>query len=535
MNRNGLHVLMIIMLMGALKAISPCFEASAYAEESKTTYRYYVDSETGKPYSPLYESGPVRYVVQFPGHDPYDAFLYGRDFVAFLSITSEESYAIRNLWFSLRIDGKELIPARNNYLSDKEQWKQYTVIRQMPKPAAALDLDSKKQTLIGFIYEPEQLRDSPKAELEVKFDLTVGKAKSTIEKHFVLRRTTTSEQTRGDPRLNERKPGEAVLVGAWWLDTHGSKLPARYQATVAKVESGKESAVRLTGRGFLPRVRYDRIHFEGFFVHFDRDRSVSWKDLSHQSAAAHREGRLDEAISLGEAAIQRAEGEVDPDDLEFALLLHNVGMLNAFAHKYERAEALLRRSLAIRERQLGTKHLDVAITLQNLGAVLSLQGKGEAAEPLQKRSLEIFESQLGSDHPETAKALDHLAHAYILQKKYSAAQATFEKALAIREHALGAHHPDTGVTYDNLGWVCAAQGAYERAEKLHRKALEILEMTYGPDHPEVGRALMNLSHVYEKMGKAEQARAMRDRAAAIRSRHPIESGSSEPLFPEPKP
>jgi hypothetical protein len=315
MNRNGLPVLMIVMLMGALNAISPCFEASAYAGESKTTYRYYVDSETGKPYSPLYESGPVRYVVQFPGHNPYDAFLYGSDFVAFLSIFSEESYAIRNLWFSLRIDGKELIPARNSYLSDKEKWKQYTVIEQMPTPARKLGVYLPvEDALIGFIYRPAQLKDSPKLELEVKFDLTVGKAKSTIEKHFVLRRTTTSEQTRGDPRFSERQPGEAVLVGAWWLDMRGGNVSAEYQAIVAKVESGEESAVRLTGRGFLPRVRYDSLHFEGFFLHVDRKRSASWEDLSRQSAAAYREGKLDEAISLGEAAIQRAEGEVDPDD-----------------------------------------------------------------------------------------------------------------------------------------------------------------------------------------------------------------------------
>lgn len=273
MSPSGIPFLITVILMSALKVIGACFEAPAYAGESKTVYHYYVDSQTGKPYSPLYESGPVRYVVKFPGHNPYDAFLYGSDFVAFLSIHSEEPYTIRNLWFSLKIDGKKLIPARNSYLSDKEKWKQYTVIEQMPTPAQQLGVYLPvEEALIGFIYRPAQLKDSPKLELEVKFDLMVGKAKSTIEKHFVLRRITTSEQTRGDPQFNEREPGDVVLVGAWWLDSRGSNLSAEYQAIVAKVESGEESAVRLTGRGFLPRVRHGSIHFEGFFLHVDRDR-----------------------------------------------------------------------------------------------------------------------------------------------------------------------------------------------------------------------------------------------------------------------
>jgi len=272
MSSNGFPFLVAAILMGASGALGRCVETTAYAEEAKTAYEYYVDSETNKAYSPLYESGPVRYVVQFPGHNPYDAFLYGDDFVAFLSIASKESYAIRNLWFSLKSDGKELIAPRNSGVSDKEKWKAYTAIREQATPARGLHLDLAEGALMGFIYKPAQLKGVSKVDLDVKFDLIVGEARSTIKKHFVLRRTTLSERTRDDPRFRERPPGDAVLVGAWWLDTRGNNLSAEYEAIVAKVAKGEESAVRLTGHGFLPRVRYDEIHFEGFFMHVDRAR-----------------------------------------------------------------------------------------------------------------------------------------------------------------------------------------------------------------------------------------------------------------------
>jgi hypothetical protein len=157
-------------------------------------------------------------------------------------------------------------------VSEEEKWKLHTHIMPQPTPARELDMDFTDQALIGFIYQPAQLDNLDTASLEVNFDLIVGESKSPIVRRFSLRRTSLSKRTGEDPQFRERQPGEAVLVGPWWLDTRGNNLSAEYEGIVTKAASDPDTAIRLTGRGFLPRLRFGSIHFEGFFLHVDHHR-----------------------------------------------------------------------------------------------------------------------------------------------------------------------------------------------------------------------------------------------------------------------
>ena len=67
--------------------------------------------------------------------------------------------------------------------------------------------------------------------------------------------------------------------------------------------------------------------------------------------------------------------------------------------RYAEAEPLYRRSLAIREKQLGRDHPDVATSLNNLAVLYQAMGRYAEAEPLYRRSLEIREKQLGATTP----------------------------------------------------------------------------------------------------------------------------------------
>ena len=67
--------------------------------------------------------------------------------------------------------------------------------------------------------------------------------------------------------------------------------------------------------------------------------------------------------------------------------------------RYAEAEPLYRRSLEIREKQLGADHPDVAHSLNNLAGLYQAMGRYAEAEPLYKRSLEIREKQLGPTTP----------------------------------------------------------------------------------------------------------------------------------------
>ncbi len=78
--------------------------------------------------------------------------------------------------------------------------------------------------------------------------------------------------------------------------------------------------------------------------------------------------------------------------------------------------------------------------------------KYEQAEPLYQRALAIAEQQLGAEHPDTAISLNNLAALYHEQGKYEQAEPLYQRALAI--------------DLNNLAAIYRAQGKYEQAEPL---------------------------------------------------------------------
>jgi len=88
----------------------------------------------------------------------------------------------------------------------------------------------------------------------------------------------------------------------------------------------------------------------------------------------------------------------------------------------------------------GTEHPNTARSLNNLASLYDAQGKYELAEPLHLRALAIWEEQLGPEHPSTAGSLNSLAELYRAQGRYELAEPLHLRALAIRERQLGPEH-----------------------------------------------------------------------------------------------
>ena len=74
----------------------------------------------------------------------------------------------------------------------------------------------------------------------------------------------------------------------------------------------------------------------------------------------------------------------------------------------------------------------MAASLNNLAALYKSQGKYEQAEPLYKRSLAIVEKALGPDHPNVATSLENLATLYRATKRDEEAEKLEQRATAIR-------------------------------------------------------------------------------------------------------
>ena len=101
-------------------------------------------------------------------------------------------------------------------------------------------------------------------------------------------------------------------------------------------------------------------------------------------------------------------------------------------------------------RFLGKDHPDVATSLNNLAELYRVQGKYDQAEPLYQRSLAIREKTLGKDYPDVATSLNNSAVLYHAQGKYDQTEPLYQRSLAIMEKALGKNHPNTKTVKDNL-------------------------------------------------------------------------------------
>jgi len=138
------------------------------------------------------------------------------------------------------------------------------------------------------------------------------------------------------------------------------------------------------------------------------------------------------------------------------------------------AEALKLYTLAIEEAEkFGPSDPRLATSLNNLAELYRTQGKYDAAEPLYKRSLAIYEKALGPDHPNVATSLENLANLYHVQGDYAKAEPLYKRSLAIREKALGPDHPNVATSLENYAKFLRATNRQTEAEKLEERAAAI--------------------------------------------------------------
>jgi len=93
--------------------------------------------------------------------------------------------------------------------------------------------------------------------------------------------------------------------------------------------------------------------------------------------------------------------------------IQNLGILYATQQKYQEAEPLLKRALAINLKRFGINHTRTALTLKTLSSFYALQGHLTEAERLIQRSLAILEeSRVRQGDPQLAATLEVLAAIY---------------------------------------------------------------------------------------------------------------------------
>ena len=161
---------------------------------------------------------------------------------------------------------------------------------------------------------------------------------------------------------------------------------------------------------------------------------TSWEKFMEAAGKAYQQADYAEAEKLLKAALKEAEN-FGPDDQRLATSLSNLAVLYKTQGKYAQAEPLYQRSLAIREKVLGSEHPDVGLSLNNLAELYRTQGKYAEAEPLYQRALTILTKSVGPDHPNVATTLENFAE--LLRKMDQEAEA---EKMEARAQAIRAKH-----------------------------------------------------------------------------------------------
>jgi tetratricopeptide (TPR) repeat protein len=230
--------------------------------------------------------------------------------------------------------------------------------------------------------------------------------------------------------------------------------------------------------------------------------------------------------------------EKSPDRLPTALLV-----VSGFYHdwgKYDQAEALCQRALAIQEQVAASDtnsdaQMKLAITLYGLGENYRGWGKLDQAESCYDRSVQLVRKTLGQDSTELARPLSGLAATLAAEGRTAQAVADYQQALGVTDNKLAVDDPvikavldDYTALLDHLNrseeanalrldhqWrVLIDQSQHARrnndlddAERLASQALDLVSRL-GHADSRVAKSQVQMAEVYRQQGKtglAEQS------------------------------
>jgi len=244
-----------------------------------------------------------------------------------------------------------------------------------------------------------------------------------------------------------------------------------------------------------------------------------WEGHNENGRRAFTQGDYAQAEQSFIAAIREAT-LLGADNARLATSLSNLAQLKYRQKDLAQAEALFRRSLAIRERMLGGDHVGLVQNINNLAALHYTRGELAQAEPLFRRALEISDKTLGESHPDVAVTLSNLARLYFRKNDFTSAAPLLLRLLSIKEHALGQNHPEVAAIVASLAKVRAAEGDLDAAEQLARRALASKESTTKADDPSLAPSIEALADVLAARGNHDEEHRLRDRAARLRGQVP---------------
>ena len=174
----------------------------------------------------------------------------------------------------------------------------------------------------------------------------------------------------------------------------------------------------------------------------------------------------------------------------------NLGTLNLYLGKYEKAIPLFIEAKEVLEASVGNKHQLYANCCYSLSAAYRRIGNYDSALPFANENIEIYKEIYGEDNYRYASGINTLGLLYLNLKEYEKAHLYLKKSLEIRKEVLGEKHPLYFSSLNNMAYYYEEKEELDSAQFYFEKATMLRKKYLGEEHHSYATALNNLATVY---------------------------------------
>jgi tetratricopeptide (TPR) repeat protein/predicted Ser/Thr protein kinase len=216
-------------------------------------------------------------------------------------------------------------------------------------------------------------------------------------------------------------------------------------------------------------------------------------------------GKPDEALTLFQALRQELEDAGEGESILARDVDRRIGGLLANLGRYEEAEALMNRSIAAIEAQVGPDHPSLIVPLTNLATLHTQRGDFEQARAIHDRGIRLSERWLGESHTNTGVAYESLGILLHHDNQLAQARTHLERAEASYAKNYDDSHPSLVRVRGNLSAVLIDLGELEAAEQLLVRSRDALVKRFGDEHDYLVFINNNIAELYLRVGSFDEA------------------------------
>ena len=227
----------------------------------------------------------------------------------------------------------------------------------------------------------------------------------------------------------------------------------------------------------------------------------NYKTLKNSAITAYLKGNYQESEQIFTNALASAKKEKTENSLQYADILHYLGMTSTALTKYAQAETYLNQSLSIQKQISGENTADYANTLGILGELFNKKTDFVKSETLLLQSSSIRKKVLGEKSSEYASSLSQIANLYQKTSRFLQALTLRKQAMDIFKEVLGEKDESYARSVNEYAETALILSYLDIAEVHLIKAKALYLQLYGENAIQLSTLYTNFVDFYMKTSK----------------------------------